>query len=263
MLVRDAFVKEYVAKATQQHLKEKSVAKRTAVRLAIAEAIKNKVLAPGDRLPAERELVDICGVSLGTVQAALSQLSQFDLIERKRGSGTIVRRRDVSDKFGDHVWHFRFHSLESKRPLRVLATRMQMDRTSERADCVDVLGESDGLLRVRRHFQMSEGITAYSEMFLHPETAPRLQDQSDEELWVVNIRTYLDEEFGIKTVSSEHSVTLVQSPDVPFDGAQSDVSANWFKVTARAYDAARNPVYVQEIYARADQCIPNFNSGPV
>ncbi len=57
----------------------------------LAESITAGRLRPGARLPAVRELQGKYGVSIGTVQAALTHLGNNGLIERVRGSGTYVK----------------------------------------------------------------------------------------------------------------------------------------------------------------------------
>ena len=63
--------------------------------------VRNKVqsgeLLPGERLPTERELVDLYGVSRPTVAKALSRLQQEGLIERRVGSGSFVRDTSEPD----------------------------------------------------------------------------------------------------------------------------------------------------------------------
>ncbi|MEY8578860.1 GntR family transcriptional regulator [Corynebacteriaceae bacterium 6-324] len=62
----------------------------------IAESIRNQIatgeLKPGDRLPAERELVETFGVARMTVRHSLDILQLEGLIERRRGrsGGTFV-----------------------------------------------------------------------------------------------------------------------------------------------------------------------------
>ncbi|SER86170.1 GntR family transcriptional regulator [Corynebacterium cystitidis] len=65
--------------------------------VAIAESLRNRIedhtYKPGDRLPAERELVDEFGVARMTIRHALDLLQLEGLIDRKRGrtGGTFVR----------------------------------------------------------------------------------------------------------------------------------------------------------------------------
>lgn len=66
----------------------------------IAEYIENGIIEgkfPVDKpLPSERSLADLCGVNRSTVVAAYSELEANGLIERKKGSGTIISR-DIWD----------------------------------------------------------------------------------------------------------------------------------------------------------------------
>jgi GntR family transcriptional regulator len=56
----------------------------------IGQRIEAGELAPGVRLPPERELADSLGVSRMTLRAALARLEQRGLIVRRQGSGTVV-----------------------------------------------------------------------------------------------------------------------------------------------------------------------------
>ena len=54
-----------------------------------------KKLRPGDKLPPERELVELLGVSRSSVRDAIRKLELLGLVEPRQGAGTVVR--DVSD----------------------------------------------------------------------------------------------------------------------------------------------------------------------
>lgn len=56
-------------------------------------------LQPGNRLPTERELCELFGVSRSVVREALSQLKADGIIETKRGSGAYVLERDQRQSF--------------------------------------------------------------------------------------------------------------------------------------------------------------------
>lgn len=57
----------------------------------IQEAIQHGDLAPGERLPAERELSASFSVSRGVVREAIKVLHATGLVEARQGSGTYVR----------------------------------------------------------------------------------------------------------------------------------------------------------------------------
>jgi len=62
------------------------------IRLDIERQILTGVWPPGHRIPFEHELMVRYGCSRMTVNKALSELAQADLIERRRRAGTFVRR---------------------------------------------------------------------------------------------------------------------------------------------------------------------------
>jgi GntR family transcriptional regulator len=60
---------------------------------ALREAIENRVIAPDDALPPERDLADLLNVSRITVRKAIDELVEEGLLVRKQGSGTFVSNR--------------------------------------------------------------------------------------------------------------------------------------------------------------------------
>src|SRR5215475_4251626 len=62
------------------------------IRLDIEQRILTGEWPPGHRIPFEHELMEHYGCSRMTVSKALSELTQADLIERRRRAGTFVRR---------------------------------------------------------------------------------------------------------------------------------------------------------------------------
>lgn len=59
----------------------------------LREAIENRVIAPDDALPPERDLADMLSVSRITVRKAIDELVEEGLLVRKQGSGTFVSNR--------------------------------------------------------------------------------------------------------------------------------------------------------------------------
>ena len=58
------------------------------------DALVNKRLAPGDRIPSENELATAMQVSRSTVREAMKVLSAYGIIEIVRGNGTYISKSD-------------------------------------------------------------------------------------------------------------------------------------------------------------------------
>lgn len=54
-------------------------------------------LTPGDRLPPERKLAEMFGVSRNTVREAIKALAEKGVLESRQGAGTYVRELDGDD----------------------------------------------------------------------------------------------------------------------------------------------------------------------
>jgi GntR family transcriptional regulator, transcriptional repressor for pyruvate dehydrogenase complex len=55
------------------------------------EAFILQKLRPGDKLPAERELAELLGVSRSSIRDAIRRLELMGLVEPRQGAGTVVR----------------------------------------------------------------------------------------------------------------------------------------------------------------------------
>ena len=61
------------------------------LKAAVEKAIVDGLIADGTRLPSERGLADESGVSRSTIVSAYDMLEENGLLERRRGSGSVVR----------------------------------------------------------------------------------------------------------------------------------------------------------------------------
>lgn len=93
-------------------------------------------LQVGEKLPAERELAELFGVSRNSVREALQRLSLKDVIEIRRGGGSILKEVfvDIHDLLaGKTVYteeHLVFEMLEVRRALEVEAASLAAQRAT-------------------------------------------------------------------------------------------------------------------------------------
>src|SRR5215217_5247749 len=62
----------------------------------LREMIQNGELAPGDRLPPERDLAKLLGVSRPTLRAGIRSLTTVGILQSKQGAGTFVAEAEKS-----------------------------------------------------------------------------------------------------------------------------------------------------------------------
>lgn len=82
----------------------------------LRELLSDEHVAPGDRLPPERELAAQLGVSRSSLREGLRRLSDLGIIESRQGSGTYRAPLDLGDLF------------EVRRRLEPLAARLAATR---------------------------------------------------------------------------------------------------------------------------------------
>jgi len=237
--------------------------KRSAVRLAVAQAMRDGVLRDGDLLPPEKRLAEIFGVSVGTVQAALQQLQQRGEIVRRSGYGSRVVH---GDGFSSAIWHFRIVDRERGRRLTIEAEQIRIDEIGgaepDRGDPADplapvwsaFLGADDSYIRIRRTLTMSNGAAVAGRMVLRTRTAPRLLEIAPEELHAVNIRSFLQDEFGVATARASTEIHCADFDAVRDLFPGHAPAAPVLELRARAVAHDDRPVYFQTIHIPSETC---------
>lgn len=225
--------------------------KRTAVRLCVSAAIEQGHLPKGSLVPPEKRLAEILGVSLGTVQSALGQLQEYNVIVRRRGDGTRVASNEA---FSPSVWHFRLHSIATGGPLRIVRVAVNIERVGGSGAWQSVFPQEDNFLRIRRRLVMNDRTRVGADMVLPLQSAPTLLDTPPEELQMLNIRPYLVAQHGLDISRAEHELGTTTLTDL--EGAMFGMTtqAPVFDITARAISSADQPVYYQRILAPCDKC---------
>lgn len=178
------------------------------LRSQLAEAVASGRLIPGTALPSERDLAGSLRLSRMTVRRALEALVGEGVLERRHGSGTYVRGRQVEQMF-DSVLGF----TDEARGLGIVAgtTLLEVRQAPAPPDAAAALGLPEGaeLLVVTRLRTANDLPLAIQSAYLAPALARLSLDllRHRESLYVT-----LREQFGVVPHHARQTVTARQ-PD--------------------------------------------------
>lgn len=139
----------------------------------ISELIESGRLGPGMRLPSERELARLFGVSRLVVREAAHRLEARGLLVVRRGSGSFVARLPVAEPDGPHAPVGRI-GVDDLAEVRMLLEPAAADWAARRAESTSVAV----MLRIAEQFEVAVcdprprfDLLAASDMELHLEIA--------------------------------------------------------------------------------------------
>lgn len=199
-------------------------------------------LRSGDRIESERKLTQLFGVSLGTVQRALEELSHRGVLAREHGRGTFVRGLGSSvdaryirfrDNAGGELpvyWHILGH---------------RKVRASARLN--GFFGQGVPLIRIDRSVDVDRRFLFISQFYLAEENflaLTRNEDLQDS----VNLRHFLSERLALPTLRLEQMVGFEAMPaDVMRLLGQREKQPG-LVTELRGYTVQDRPLFLQRIH---------------
>jgi GntR family transcriptional regulator len=163
------------------------------------------VFAPNERLPPQRELAAIHGVTVMTVRQALQLLEQEELVVMRHGLGTFVAPQRIRYALGNlrsFAQEMTDQGLEPK--TRVL--RSQLVEPHPRVVELLQLEPSDPVLSIERLRSVGQEPVAYQHSQLQPWLAEPL---SQVDLSEVSVYTYLQSELGIELAHAQERIHAI------------------------------------------------------
>ncbi|SEI04400.1 GntR family transcriptional regulator, transcriptional repressor for pyruvate dehydrogenase complex [Halobacillus karajensis] len=113
----------------------------------IKEYIHEEKMKPGDRLPTEKQLSEMFGVSRTPVREALSVLEASGLTVSKQGGGSIVQETSLTNLIEETQFEF----VDSKEVLNLLETRIILE--TEAARLAAERGTPDDKSQIKRNLE--------------------------------------------------------------------------------------------------------------
>ncbi len=222
--------------------------KHERLRRAFSTAIAHGFWGPGARLPTETELTAATPCSLGTVQRALRQLADDGLIERRRGSGTIV----AGSRLGiDEPWHMRFFDDRkgTGRPLPVFTTTLKRTVSSKKGPwSAPLVQGQQSVVRIDRIFSIANKLRVYSVFYALAQRFPALTMSPIEELNGENLKLLIARRHVLPVHHVAQSMRI-ETPSAAFVAASDLVEGVPAPVVNFiAYPPAGEAIYYQDFY---------------
>jgi len=169
----------------------------------LLDLIERGELRPGERLPAERDLAGLFGVSLAPVRQAILGVVADGFLTRRRGLGTFVRERALDEKIS--ILHSMTESLREQHvEVETQVLRQEIVPTSARVARALELADPEVLLLERLAVVEREPV-ALMRAYLSLRQFPGLQDAP-----LVNRSLYetLQEQYGVSVVRAESVIEV-------------------------------------------------------
>ncbi len=179
------------------------------LRFAILQCIHGGHWMAGDRLPPETELAAATGLSMGTVQRALRDLTKEGVIRRRQGSGSFVASAPHRI---DDVAHCRFLDRDGSTVLPVFSHVLGR-RAAPRAGPLRAhFGQDASVVRLDRVLNVNDEFDVYSRFFFDGERFRWLASRPLGELAGTNFKLLLGQEAQVPPGGVSQTMRLVQAP---------------------------------------------------
>jgi len=177
---------------------------------AIIGLIRSGELQTGAQLPPDQQLTGALGISLGTVQKALSNLSSEGWITREHGRGTFIAepRRPVTE-----LWHYRFLDPTTGELLPVYSRLRRRRRIPPDEFLRTTLGDdAAGYIEIERLVDIGGKFACHSRLYLAAGRFARILDLPTTAFHSVNLKQVFADEFATPTISVAQTVRALTIP---------------------------------------------------
>lgn len=205
---------------------------------------------PGQRIPTERQLCELFGVSRATTTQALKDLERMGLVERRQGKGSFVAQpKLVQNLLGFYTFTEGTLNGNLKPAMRILATEVTV--ASPRV--VQLLGLTTGqrVIRIERLRLVNAEPVLMDESFIPHDLCPGLVTEDLENNLLHDL---LSEKYGVRMVEQEKWVEPVVLDDYEAGLLRTKRGALGLQVERVAYSQGRLPVEFRRMIVPGHRC---------
>lgn len=179
------------------------------LRLALLHCIHRSHWVAGDRVPTEAELIDATGLSAGTVQRALRDLTDEGVLRRRQGSGSFVA--SAPNRIDD-VAHCRFLGDDGSSVLPVFSRVLGRKPAARKGPWNAYFPEHAAVLRLDRVLTVNDEFDVFSRFFFDGGRFKGLASRPVGELAGTNFRLLLGQEAQVPAGGVTQTLRVVQAP---------------------------------------------------
>ncbi len=228
---------------------DNSVPKHERLKRAIVAAISDGFWQPGARLPSESALTAATPCSLGTVQKALRDLAADGLIERRRGSGTVVARLAGSM---EEPWHMRFLDDASGADgayLTVFNRVLRREVTARRGHWSAHLGQdAKAVVTIERCFEIDNRFQVHAAFYALADRFPELVQTPERMLDGTNFKLLIGRRYRIPVRKVRQSLRFEHPSPAVAQTTGADPAHPLPVLGVAAYALGDEPVYYQDFF---------------
>jgi len=179
------------------------------LRLALLQCIHGGHWVAGDRVPTEAELIEATGLSAGTVQRALRDLTEEGVLRRQQGSGSFVA--SAPNRIGD-VAHCRFLDGDGETVLPVFSRILGRKPAPRKGPWNSHFPADAQVVRLDRVLTVNDEFDVFSRFYFDGGRFPGLASRPVAELAGANFRLLLGQEGQAPAGGVTETLRLVQAP---------------------------------------------------
>lgn len=177
------------------------------LRFAILNCLHAGHWRPGDRLPAEIELAGATGLSMGTVQRALRDLTDEGVVRRRQGSGSFVA--SGSTRIGD-VAHCRFLDSDGSTVLPVFSRVLGRKAVARKGPWSAWFGAGASIVRLDRVLSVNDEFDVFSRFYFDGARFKGFASRPLTELAGTSFRVLLAQEAYVPPGAVSQTMRLVE-----------------------------------------------------
>jgi GntR family transcriptional regulator len=224
------------------------VPKHVRLRNAVLSAIRKGHFRPGDQLPPEQELSRAVGLSLGTVQRALTRLAADRALTREHGRGTFIARSELP---AEELWQFRFVERIGGAPLPVSVEFLDRRLVHGPGPWADALGPDEkGYCELTRTITVNADYRCLGRLYARISRFPKIMKLLQRKM-LGNLKRVLADEFDAPTLSLDQFILPCLFDDEVCSSLQIDRGSAGMVVNAIGRSIGREIITFQALFVPA------------